>query len=188
MAQAEKVPADWLVDLVNEYSVPTRSAAGEQSQPYPDPASLPLSPAAARGQQPADLAALADRLFPVFAAAADPVAVAEQLEPLLADCRIELAVAAGRDGVARVFTCRPGMELQAGCALTLLDFIEANGGSALGCCKARRCTDVYVDHSPGQTRQYCSDTCHTRERVARHRTRRAAASAAGVRVSGQDTD
>ena len=39
-----------------------------------------------------------------------------------------------------------------------------------------RCTNVYVDTSPNQSRRYCSDRCSSRANVAAYRARRRAAS------------
>ncbi|WP_372729073.1 CGNR zinc finger domain-containing protein [Nocardioides sp.] len=45
------------------------------------------------------------------------------------------------------------------------------GPTRLGVCSADRCTDVYVDTSPNQSRRYCSDRCSSRANVAAYRAR-----------------
>ncbi|GHA86578.1 CGNR zinc finger domain-containing protein [Streptomyces termitum] len=46
-------------------------------------------------------------------------------------------------------------------------------------CAATRCGTVFVAHGSGPERRYCSRRCATRERVAAHRARTAAAPGAG---------
>jgi len=49
------------------------------------------------------------------------------------------------------------------------------GASRLGVCSATKCTNVYVDTSPNQSRRYCSDRCSSRANVAAYRARQRAA-------------
>jgi predicted RNA-binding Zn ribbon-like protein len=51
------------------------------------------------------------------------------------------------------------------------------GPTRLGVCAAERCTNVYVDTSPNQSRRYCSDRCSSRANVAAYRARRKAEAA-----------
>lgn len=51
------------------------------------------------------------------------------------------------------------------------------GPTRLGVCAEPRCTDVYVDTSPNQSRRYCSDRCSSRANVAAYRARQKAESA-----------
>ena len=51
------------------------------------------------------------------------------------------------------------------------------GPTRLGVCAEPRCTDVYVDTSPNQSRRYCSDRCSSRAKVAAYRARQKAESA-----------
>ena len=51
------------------------------------------------------------------------------------------------------------------------------GPTRLGVCAAERCTNVYVDTSPNQSRRYCSERCSSRANVAAYRARQKAASA-----------
>jgi predicted RNA-binding Zn ribbon-like protein len=49
------------------------------------------------------------------------------------------------------------------------------GATRLGVCHAARCTHVFVDTSPNQSRRYCSDRCSSRANVAAYRARQRAA-------------
>lgn len=51
------------------------------------------------------------------------------------------------------------------------------GPTRLGVCSATKCTNVYVDTSPNQSRRYCSDRCSSRANVAAYRARQKAESA-----------
>ena len=51
------------------------------------------------------------------------------------------------------------------------------GATRLGICSEPRCTNVFVDTSPNQSRRYCSDRCSSRANVAAYRARQRAASA-----------
>ncbi len=51
------------------------------------------------------------------------------------------------------------------------------GPSRLGVCADAKCTNVYVDTSPNQSRRYCSDRCSSRANVAAYRARQKAESA-----------
>ena len=49
------------------------------------------------------------------------------------------------------------------------------GATRLGLCQAARCTHVFVDTSPNQSRRYCSERCSSRANVAAYRARQKAA-------------
>jgi predicted RNA-binding Zn ribbon-like protein len=51
------------------------------------------------------------------------------------------------------------------------------GASRLGVCQAAKCTQVFVDTSPNQSRRYCSERCSSRANVAAYRARQKAAAA-----------
>jgi len=51
------------------------------------------------------------------------------------------------------------------------------GPTRFGVCAAERCTNVYVDTSPNQSRRYCSERCSSRANVAAYRARQKAATA-----------
>lgn len=61
--------------------------------------------------------------------------------------------------------------------LGLLTLVCDLGAQRLGVCAEARCTQVYVDTSPNQSRRYCSDRCSSRANVAAYRARQRAASA-----------
>lgn len=48
------------------------------------------------------------------------------------------------------------------------------GPTRMGVCSEVRCSRVYVDTSPNQSRRYCSDRCSSRANVAAFRARRRA--------------
>ncbi|MPZ93586.1 MAG: CGNR zinc finger domain-containing protein [Propionibacteriales bacterium] len=52
------------------------------------------------------------------------------------------------------------------------------GATRLGVCQDEKCTNVFVDTSPNQSRRYCSDRCSSRANVAAYRARRKAEAAA----------
>jgi len=51
------------------------------------------------------------------------------------------------------------------------------GPTRLGVCAASKCSRVFVDTSPNQSRRYCSDRCSSRANVAAYRARQRAESA-----------
>ena len=51
------------------------------------------------------------------------------------------------------------------------------GPTRMGVCSAVKCSCVYVDTSPNQSRRYCSDRCSSRANVAAYRARQKASSA-----------
>jgi predicted RNA-binding Zn ribbon-like protein len=59
--------------------------------------------------------------------------------------------------------------------LGLANLICDIGPTRLGVCAAARCTNVYVDTSPNQSRRYCSERCSSRANVAAFRARQKAA-------------
>jgi predicted RNA-binding Zn ribbon-like protein len=59
--------------------------------------------------------------------------------------------------------------------LGLANLVCDLGATRLGVCAAVRCTNVYVDTSPNQSRRYCSERCSSRANVAAYRARQKAA-------------
>lgn len=166
---AEAIDRGWIVDLVNEFSAATRVAAGESCDPYQDILGRIDTPDLAAAIQDDDLADIADELFTVFNASPDPRSVAEQLDGMIQSGRPQLRVE-GVEQVERVYLIdKSSSPLKVAAALSLLSFIEANGIERLGTCAAKNCIDVFIDRSQQRSRTYCSLTCQTRERVARHR-------------------
>jgi len=62
--------------------------------------------------------------------------------------------------------------------LGLANLVCDLGPTRLGVCAASRCTNVYVDTSPNQSRRYCSDRCSSRANVAAYRARQKAVASA----------
>lgn len=154
---------------INEYSDLTRRAANESNEQYPELQKQPNAPVVASALHQGELVETANRLLAVFTASPNPQAIAEQLNQLLAHGEPRLTAVAN-DRVERGYLIdRSRSPLVAASALVLLDFVETHGIERLGCCAANNCADVFIDHSQRRNRNYCSETCQTRERVARHR-------------------
>lgn len=121
------------------------------------------------------LTAVADRLHPVFATA-DATEQARLITGLLDDTRVRpvLNVMAGHPHAGWIVDNAEDAVL-ASAAVTLRRYLAERGPGRLGVCTGRRCTDVYVDASPGGRRRFCSVTCQNRARVAAFRSRRASA-------------
>jgi hypothetical protein len=158
----------WVVELVNEFSGPTRAAAGEQDEPYPQ---LP-APAGHFAGQPwktAQLVRTAGDLHAIFDAAERGEPAGGAINAILDRGRPwQRATPAGTGfAVADVHSVLP-----AACALALLAWIAARGTQAIGVCDGARCADVFADASAAGQRRFCSATCSTRHRVARYRERR----------------
>lgn len=62
--------------------------------------------------------------------------------------------------------------LAASSALALAQLLSERGRAAWGQCAAPGCSTLFLDTGPGSPRKYCSPTCATRDRVARHRAKR----------------
>ena len=163
-----QVELAWVVELVNEFSDPTREAAGEQAEPYPE---LP-TPAGHFAGQPwktAELVRTADELHAIFDAAERGEPVDGAINAILDRARPwPRATPAGTGfAVAEVHHVLP-----AACAVALLEWIAARGTQAIGVCDGARCADVFADASAAGQRRFCSATCSNRHRVARYRERR----------------
>ncbi len=156
------LPPDEIVALVNEFSGPTRRAADRPR----------ATTAVTRGRPwpTVDVERAADQLFGVFRAAPVQREVARRLDRIFQAATVYLSVEVidGRVDRRHTTPSTEAVPAVAG-ALGLLEIIEAIGTERLGCCAAANCTDVFIDRSPRGNRRFCSPTCHTRERVARHR-------------------
>jgi predicted RNA-binding Zn ribbon-like protein len=74
--------------------------------------------------------------------------------------------------------------LAASAAMALATMLaESAGGVPWGQCGADGCGRLFVHDGRGGERRYCSTTCSSRERVRRHRLRRAQAPAAASKAS-----
>jgi hypothetical protein len=157
----------WVVELVNEFSDPTRAAAGEQDEPYPE-----LSPtdghSAGQPWKTAELVAAANELHAIFDAAARGERVGSAINAILDRTRPWERASAG--GVGFAVTDVHDV-LPAACALTLLEWVAAGRTQRIGVCDAGRCVDVFADASADGHRRFCSATCSNRHRVAQYRAR-----------------
>jgi predicted RNA-binding Zn ribbon-like protein len=163
-----RVPARWLLSLVNGYGTRPRTVAGETADPYPDLASETGQPDVTQVST-VELVDVADRLWPLFAApAAD--GKADVLNRLVDHCRLTPTV--GDDARIRWATplTSPTGMLTAGCVATLLDVITTGDFDTLGTCDLEDCVDVRLETS-GRRRRYCSTTCLNRARVRAYRAR-----------------
>ncbi len=165
---------DWVVWFVNEYATPTRREAGEIDDDLPDPDGHPGRPPGFELPDPDELTGIADRAFAVFAAAPDPVAVCSALTALFTDVsEVVVTPVEGRPALDLRRGDRPDPAALIGHLLT--EIVGAAGTTVLGICEADHCVDVFVDRSRHRSRRFCSTSCQTRTRVARHRRRRAGA-------------
>lgn len=180
---------DWIVAFTNRYAHPTRAAAGEEDDAYPEVTTLGRHSPSAESLGTRDLARVADRLFYVFDADSDRARI-EYLDSLLSDSRpvphIEL------DSGQHVVTWEVrdgGRALKAACALALLDLLAGRDADAvpLGTCQAEACVDVYVDRSRARSRLYCSTTCQTRMKVAAFRARQRQDQSHHQKVAGRES-
>jgi predicted RNA-binding Zn ribbon-like protein len=162
----EPMPPDLLVWLVNEWGAVPRAAAGEEDSPYPDPA--PLGAAGA-----GNLAEVADRLHPIFAAP-DITERVRLLAILLADTGIRPTLTLAGRLPGEAWHVDDGAQARlAAAALTLRHQLAHHDPARIGVCTGQDCADAYIDASPGGQRRFCSVTCQNRARVAawRRRTR-----------------
>jgi predicted RNA-binding Zn ribbon-like protein len=171
MAELPRIPLSWFIELVNTHGTRPRVTAGETEKPYPElPAveGVPSAPAVSQSE----LVAVADRLWPVFAAPA-----IEDKTRLFNDLakRFALSPTIGTDaGVRWSIPSTDASEiLTAAGVAALLDAITEHGWHSLGVCDGEDCADVYLDAS-NRHRRYCSATCLNRARVRAYRSRRRA--------------
>jgi hypothetical protein len=163
-----QVELAWVVELVNEFSDPTRAVAGEQDQPYPE---LTTSDGQNAGQRwkTAELVNAANELHAIFEAAARGEPVDGTINVILDRTRPwQRARPAGIGfAVTDVHDVLP-----AACALSLLGWVGARGTQRIGVCDAGCCADVFADASAAGHRRFCSAVCSNRHRVAQYRARR----------------
>ena len=156
-----------MVELVNEFSDPTRAAAGERDEPYPE-LFAPAGHVAGRPWKTAELVTAANELHAIFDAAERGEPADSAINSILDRARPwQRAIPAGIGfAVTDVHDVLP-----AACALALLEWLTARGTQAIGVCDAARCADVFADASAAGHRRFCSATCSNRHRVARYRER-----------------
>ncbi|CAI9416911.1 CGNR zinc finger domain-containing protein [Nocardioides sp. T2.26MG-1] len=121
-------------------------------------------------------------LRPVFEAgtAEDADAVVERLNELMARHPVTPRIS-GHDGDLHLHVATENAslaELLVGESLLGLATLVCDlGPNRLGECAALRCTAVFVDTSPNQSRRYCSERCSSRANVAAFRARQKAVAA-----------
>ena len=121
----------------------------------------------------------ADALYRVFAAD-DAATCARRLTRILSASGARPTLeTAGADGTLRAAWVVGSADrgLVAAGAIALRQHLAEQGFARIGVCTGGRCVDVYIDHSPGGRRRFCSVTCQNRARVAAFRERRAATAA-----------
>jgi predicted RNA-binding Zn ribbon-like protein len=169
----DAMPIPVLVDLVNGWASIPRHEDGRDSAPYPSIADLAGRlgfPTPALSDQ--ELAATADRIYPVFTAP-DAGRRAELVTEFLDETDVRAGLRLERAGPRRGWSVSdPRAALLAASAITLREFLADHDPDRLGVCTGRRCVDVFVDASPGGRRRFCSVTCQNRTRVAAYRGRR----------------
>ena len=164
-----------LVELVNEWGATPRADAGERDRPYP-PHAISAGrlgiPRSATPRSDRALAAVADRLYPIFATRSasrrvqlvNALLAASDVRPTL---RHDGAVAGGW------LVADPSRALLAAAAVTLRAQLTEHSAERLGTCAGHHCAGVYIDSSPTGRRRFCCLTCQNRARVAAFRRRRA---------------
>lgn len=158
-----------LVEVVNGWATTARAAAGIEDEPYPslDLLSEPGAATATDGRHE-QVAAIADRLHPVFAGATTSARL-DALNHAIAGVA-PLPVATGEGQRWRI--ADPGDRLEASLVMALAE--HARGDPALdrlGVCAERRCADAFVDTTQARSRRYCSITCQNRVKARAHRRR-----------------
>jgi predicted RNA-binding Zn ribbon-like protein len=163
-----QIELSWVVEFVNEFSDPTRAAAGEQDEPYPG-LSAPAGHVAGQQWKTDELVRTANELHAIFDAAERGEPAYGAINAILDRARPwQRAIPAGTGfAVTGVHNVLP-----AACALALLEWIAARGTQAIGVCDAARCADVFADASAAGHRRFCSAACSNRHRVAQYRARR----------------
>jgi predicted RNA-binding Zn ribbon-like protein len=176
MISVRALPLDLVVILVNEWGTAPREAAGEQHSPYPDLglliANRGLDVAAANQASDEELTAVADSLYPIFAAPDQNTAIT-RLNDVLEDSGAQPRLTRAGGTLAEAWTTDTSREILSSAALSLYrQLLDWGDAQRLGTCTATRCVDVYVDSSPAGHKRFCSLPCQNRHRVAAFRARR----------------
>ena len=170
------LPADFVVDVINEWGTAPRQAAGQQDHDHPDFAALAAAHRLDTGPVTTRLSdhgltCVADALYPIFSAPTEEAAVAA-INDLLASGAPQPRLSCDGGPLAERWAAPASQQLLAACVLTLYQQLIRWGDSRrLGLCSGPRCADVYVDLSPGGHKRFCSLTCQNRNRVAAFRAR-----------------
>jgi predicted RNA-binding Zn ribbon-like protein len=177
MISVRALPLDLVVMLVNEWGTAPREAAGEQHSPYPDLGLLIATRgldvvAAANQASDEELTAVADSLYPIFAAPDQNTAMT-RLNDVLEDSGARPRLTRAEGTLAEAWANDTSRQILSGAALSLYrQLLDWGDARRLGTCTATRCVDVYVDSSPAGHKRFCSLLCQNRHRVAAFRARR----------------
>jgi predicted RNA-binding Zn ribbon-like protein len=168
------MPLDALVDLVNGWGSGPRAGAGETDAAYPARAEVLAWADVAAEVTDADLARVADLLYPVFATA-EITERATLVTDLLAAVGVRPALHAVGGVIHPTWLIPDSRDaILAGAATALRAQLGERRADRLGICAGHRCADAYIDASPAGDRRFCSITCQTRTRVAAFRRRQSA--------------
>ncbi|MFD6179081.1 MULTISPECIES: CGNR zinc finger domain-containing protein [unclassified Isoptericola] len=163
--------------LVNEWGTVPRETSPRPWAGHPGTGSPERRLLAAEwGSRPpsdAAIAAAADTVHPVFAAAS-PAERARRLDALVAALGVVPRVTTAPAGPVLDWAVHRRADLLAAAlAVALLPApVPPVRAPRLGTCGADDCADVFADVSPRQDRAYCSTRCQTRQRARAHRARR----------------
>jgi predicted RNA-binding Zn ribbon-like protein len=161
-----------LVRVVNAWATPARHGRGEQDAPVPSPDEMAGDLPGAGRLAAADLVAIADQLYPVFALP-DASERAQLVTRLLAGTAARPALLADPDLHSGWLIDDERDAGLAAAALALRAHLGDGSAPRLGICADPACADAYVDASPAGRRRFCSITCQNRSRVAAFRRRAA---------------
>jgi predicted RNA-binding Zn ribbon-like protein len=168
--QVQPMPMPTLVELVNGWGTVPRAKAANRDRP-------PVAEFGGGRFTDASLERVADRLYPVFAAAG-AAERARLVSDLLTSCSIQPVLGVAGDRIrAEWLVPRKRDALLAAAAVALHGQLVEHEPERLGTCASSSCGDAFADASPGAHRRFCSVTCQNRERVAAFRRRRQAGTA-----------
>lgn len=162
------LPLQLAIEIVNGWSESTRNTAAI-TEPPPAVSALAASLGLKLSEpDPALIAAWAEQLHEVFAAATGR----QRLAALNAAIdRIDPLPVCTESGPA--WQLPPDRtELPARLVLTLAEYARTDPElQRLGVCAAHRCVDAFADTTQARTRRYCSTTCQNRAKTAARRAR-----------------
>ena len=176
----QPLPVAFLVLLVNNWGDAPRASSNQSDHPYPTMDRLrekfPEYAPWVEGVDEATMVETANLVYPVYAASTGGDC-AERLNDLVAQSGLAPMLGAEDWQIREVWRAtRPGRELMAAAALTMIEQMRADpDASRLGTCAGDDCTDVYVDHSRAGRRSFCCVGCQNRARSRAYRARKKAA-------------
>jgi predicted RNA-binding Zn ribbon-like protein len=162
-----------LVRIVNAWGTLARRGREEQDTPLPAPDEVADElPLAAGRLTVKDLIALADQVYPVFAAPT-PAERARAVNRLLSVTGVRPALLGDPELHSGWLIANQRDAGLAAAAIGLRSQLSHGSADRLGVCADPACADAYVDASPAGQRRFCSVTCQNRSRVAAFRRRAA---------------